>query len=108
MTLRPLKWTLLAASIPVFLTGCATSDLDRLTSAKVTEAQIANVEAMIAEARRVPDYPADCRKLERSGVRPGDRLDVAVLKGDQAIGRGNARAQRCAAWYDALRKARGM
>lgn len=58
------------------------------------------------EAARIPDWPADCRRHERTGVVVGDRLDVAALKGDQAVGRGNARIDRCAAWYDALQASR--
>lgn len=53
--------------------------------------------------RILPALPDDCRRYERSGVRKGERLDVALLRADQAIGRGNARVQRCANWYDDMR-----
>ncbi len=67
--------------------------MDRLTAAGQTtgEARAADIW---------PDYPADCRRISRSGIVAGDRLDVAVLKADDALARQNARTLRCAAWYD--------
>jgi len=59
----------------------------------------------VGEARAeqvLPDLPEDCRRLSYSGVRKGDRLDVAVLKADAALARQNARTMRCADWYDQL------
>lgn len=52
--------------------------------------------------RSLPSLPEDCRRLSRSGVQEGDRLDVAVLKADAALDRQNARTARCAGWYDQL------
>lgn len=49
-----------------------------------------------------PELPADCRILEQSGVRVGDRLDVALLKSERALGRANARVERCAEFYDSI------
>ena len=51
----------------------------------------------------LPDMPGDCRAQERSGVRAGDRLDVALLKTDAALARQNARGARCAEWYEDLK-----
>lgn len=51
----------------------------------------------------LPAYPADCRKTERTGVRAGEPLDLALLRADQALGRANARLARCGRWYDTLR-----
>lgn len=76
----------------VLLTACATVD-DRLQSAAI---QVGHNEA----SKTLPDYPNDCRQKERSGVRAGEPLDVALIRTDQALGRANARVQRCAAWYD--------
>ncbi|WP_415715975.1 hypothetical protein [Roseibium sp.] len=79
----------------VLLTACATVD-DRLQSAAI---QTAKVEA----EKTLPDYPADCRRKARSGIRAGEPLDVALIRTDQALGRANARVQRCASWYDEIK-----
>lgn len=78
----------------IFLTACQTVD-KRITSAAIStgEARASNV---------LPAKPKDCRRIERSGVVLGDRLDVALIKTDQALGRANARIVRCAAWDDAI------
>ena len=79
----------------ILLSACATAD-DRLQDAAVLTGW--------SEAGKIlPDYPEDCRKSERSGVRTGEPLDVALLRTDQALGRANARVRRCAAWYDTHR-----
>lgn len=57
----------------------------------------------VRAAQILPDLPDDCRRLTFSGVREGDRLDVAVLKADAALARQNAQAVRCADWYDQLK-----
>lgn len=86
------------------LTACQTAD-GRLAAAGRTQADARLVEQALEAGRDLPPLPADCRKAERSGVRDGDRLDVALVKTDQALGRANARVRRCAAWHDGLRKA---
>lgn len=78
-----------------FLSGCAVSDGDRAEAAAKRQGEIA--------ARQRPALPGDCRKHEASGTKRGDRLDVAALKAEQAIARGNARIDRCAAWDDDLK-----
>ena len=84
--------------IPVFLSACGQTDTARIqAAAEATGA--ARAEALL------PDYPDDCRRLSYSGVRAGDRLDVAVLKADAALTRQNARTARCADWYDQLQAA---
>ncbi|MDS1135166.1 hypothetical protein [Nitratireductor indicus] len=93
----------IALSMAVFLTGCATVE-GRLNAAGATKAEASVVEHAIGTTNRLPALPEDCRKQERSGVVAGDRLDVALLKTDRALGRANARPTRCAAWYDQLRQ----
>ena len=79
----------------IFCTACGQTEWDRVRAAGVQRGQI---EAQ----RQLPDLPDDCRVEGRSGVVQGDRLDVAVLKVDQALHQQNARTRRCAAWYDDL------
>lgn len=50
--------------------------------------------------RTHPALPADCRIREQSGVKAGDRLDIALLKSERALGRANARVERCADFYE--------
>lgn len=52
----------------------------------------------------LPEYPEDCRQLERPQILIGDRLDVALLKADAALSGQHDRTMRCADWYDGLRK----
>ncbi|EEE44274.2 hypothetical protein [Roseibium alexandrii] len=82
--------------IALFLSGCATVE-DRANSAGDRLGKAA------AEARPDPALPGDCRRKERSGVREGEPLDVALIKTDQALGRANARVRRCTAWHDNYR-----
>ncbi len=58
------------------------------------------VKAALDAAAVRAALPTDCRVAERSGVKAGDRLDIALVKTDKALGRANARVGRCAAWYD--------
>ncbi|WP_055673624.1 hypothetical protein [Roseibium alexandrii] len=78
------------------MSSCATVE-DRATSAGDRLGKAA------AEAKPDPALPADCRRKERSGVREGEPMDVALIKTDQALGRANARVRRCAAWHDGFR-----
>ena len=82
--------------IPIFLAACGQTDLERIDAAAqaVGEARAADLW---------PDLPADCRRTSRSGIERGDRLDVAVLKADEALVRQNSRTLRCADWYDQQR-----
>ncbi len=81
--------------IPTFCAACGQTDSARI--------QAAGAAVGGARAEQVlPDLPEDCRRLSYSGVRAGDRLDVAVLKADAALARQNARTARCADWYDQL------
>lgn len=77
------------------LSACATAD-DRLVLAGTKT-------GLTAATKLLPIYPEDCRKRERSGVRSGEPLDVALLRADQALGRANARVARCGRWYDTLK-----
>lgn len=60
----------------------------------------------VAEARRMPDYPRDCRRHHFSGVKLGDKLGVANKKADLALGDANKQTDACAAWYDRTKAAR--
>ncbi len=81
--------------IPVFSSACVT-DKDRALLAGM---QLGEIEA----SKKLAEYPDDCRKSSRSGVRKGERLDVALLRTDQALTRQNNRTDRCADWYDELK-----
>lgn len=81
------------------MAGCATVS-GRLQAAGEAQAEASLVPQAIAEASKRPKLPDDCRKKERAGVQLGDRLDVASIKYDRALGRANARIERCAEWHD--------
>ncbi|TYC50652.1 hypothetical protein FMN50_22790 [Rhodobacterales bacterium] len=77
-----------------------------LSACETVDARLqASVEqAALTEAtKHFPQYPADCRRKERSGVRNGDPLDVALIRTDNALGRQNDRIRRCSGWYDELK-----
>ncbi len=76
----------------VLLSACGTIDRRLQDAAE----QSGRVEA----EKTLPAYPGDCRKRERSGVRQGEPLDVALIRTDRALGRANARVVRCADWYE--------
>lgn len=86
----------------IFLTSCADRNAERIAEARAEQARADLVEEALS-LPELPELPADCRKRESSGVVEGDRLDVALLKAERAIGRGNARVSRCAAFHDDLR-----
>ena len=86
----------MALWIPIFCAACAQTDAERIDLAGKTVGEVRAVALW-------PEYPADCRRIHRGGIQPGDRLDVAVLKLDEALFRQNARTLRCAAWYDQQR-----
>lgn len=86
------------------LTGCAAKRATQEAVALPTLAQVAeDAKKALAEAEKLPEQPADCRKKESSGVKKGDRLDAAYLKAERALQRQNDRTGRCASWYDRLR-----
>ena len=80
----------------IFLSACATND-ERLRTA-------ATLSAHVEAAKELPGCPEDCRRKEASGVRIGEPLDVALLRTDQALGRANARVERCAGWHDEIKE----
>lgn len=86
----------------VFLTGCTTAK-SRIETAGRTKADASLVGQALAAGGVIPNLPVDCRRIERSGVTVGARLDVALVQTDQALGRANARVRRCAAWHDGVR-----
>lgn len=94
------------------MTGCATNKAlfgqayaDK-AKANAAKDAVTAAEKIVQEARRMPDFPVECRKLWRSGVALGDRLDTATKKTDNALGGANKQIAKCAAWYDRTRKAR--
>jgi hypothetical protein len=86
----------MALLIPIFCAACAQTKADRVRAGGEAVGQVRASEVW-------PDLPADCRRSSRGGVVEGDRLDVAVLKLDDALAQQNARTARCAAWYDRQR-----
>ena len=102
----------LALSVLISAAGCAT-DSARLgiaarakATADVQSSTIDLAEQERVASRQLPALPAECRKRERSGVKLGERADVALLKTDQALTRANGRVVNCAAWYDKLKDGR--
>lgn len=87
--------SLVALSL-IFLTGCAGID-GRLGRASTSQGEL---EA----TQNLPELPAECRRLIRSGVRPNDRLDTALLRTDAALSQQHSLTRNCAAWYDELRE----
>lgn len=94
------------------MTACAT-DRAALGQAYTDKAKVvaareatAAAEKIVQEARRMPEYPAACRRHQHSGVLLKDTLPVANQKADNAIGAGNKQTDFCAAWYDQRRAAR--
>lgn len=84
----------------LFLTGCATSNQTRINEAAKTKVAADLVDQALTAARQKDPLPGDCRVWQRSGVKDGDRLDVALLKTDQALTQANLRVRRCADWYE--------
>jgi len=97
-----------------FLAGCTTNKAQRQVEASAAAKATASTapvalqaaDAVIAEARRMPDLPSECRRIWHSGILKGDRLDVANIKADQALGGANNQIRWCAGWYDRTRTAR--
>lgn len=88
------------------LAGCATaSGLGAAERAKALPAAIGDAAAISGAPAPLPEFPADCRRAERAGVTETDRLDAALVKYDGALGRANARTQRCADFYAAVKAA---
>lgn len=75
--------------------------------AKKAEAGAVAEAVAIGETRApLPELPGDCRRHERAGAGDGDRVDRALIKYDAALGRANARVDRCAGWHDQIRAGR--
>lgn len=91
-----MKSTICVLSMIGFLSACAGTEA-RLDAA-------AEAQGQLEAAREIPEWPERCRQIIRSGVRTGDRLDVAVLKTDAALVRQQELARVCARWYDDLRR----
>lgn len=89
----------------ILLSACASAG-DRLGAARGELARADLVDDALAVGA-LPDLPADCRRREVSGIKIGDRLDVALLKSERALGSANARVGRCAGFYDDLKQRDG-
>lgn len=87
----------------IFLGGCAAG---RIAESAGQRAAAEQVSATIKAVSPLPESPSDCAVKERSGVRLTDRLDVALVKTDQALTRANTRITRCDTWYKKLKEAR--
>jgi len=81
-----------ACSILIWLAGCGLTDLQRAADAGDRLGQV--------RAAPPPAVPEDCRITTRAGVVPGERLDLALLRYDAALGAANARLRRCVGWWD--------
>ncbi len=81
----------LAALMLALLAGCAGTD------------HAAEIKGQLEATRILPDLPGHCRRLIRSGVRAGERLDIALLKTDAALAQQHKHTRLCADWYDDLR-----
>lgn len=65
--------------------------------------QAAETRRVAAEARALPELPADCRAERHGGVSLGDPLDRAAARLAADRRALNAQVRACAEWYDALR-----
>ena len=95
-------------ALAISVSGCAT-DRARITAAEAKKAEagaVAEAVAIGAIRAPLPELPGDCRRHERAGASDGDRVDRALVKYDSALGRANARVDRCAAWSDEIRAGR--
>ena len=97
----------------LMLTGCGTDSAllgkayGDQAKADLVDQAIAIGKAGIADARKRPSRPPECRTRFRSGAVAGDGYDVIGLKADRALGRANDRIAWCAdLWdqYDAARE----
>ncbi|WP_420415142.1 hypothetical protein [Roseibium sp.] len=88
---------LIAVLTALSLSACATAERRAIEAG-------ARLGQAAAQENPDPALPGDCRRRERSGVQEGEPLDVALIKTDQALGRANARVQRCAKWHDTFRQ----
>lgn len=101
-------------SISFSLTGCATNRFQKSLNeayadrARANAAQVAlqAADKAIEEARRMPEYPHECRTEWRSGTLLTDKQSVSNIKYDQALGSANSQIRKCAGWYDQTRAAR--
>lgn len=78
-------------SATIFLVSCAQTEA-RLQDAGKALGQVEAVKTVRVYV------PAECNTLGKADVRPGDRLDEAVLKYDAALQRQNRRTETCYAW----------
>jgi hypothetical protein len=88
------------------VSSCAT-DRNRLSAVEQIKAQDAVIAELIrinAKKVPIPSQPPECRGPVRSGATEADRVDVALIKQDRALGKANATLAACAALYDRIKK----
>ena len=88
-------------------TICALLMIACLSACAGTEARLdaaSEAQGQLEATRNLPEWPERCRQIIRSGVRDGDRLDVALLKTDAALVRQQELARVCSRWYGELRE----
>lgn len=63
------------------------------------------MEILKIQAKRapIPAQPAECKGPVRSGATEADRVDVALVRLDSALGKANATLAACSAFYDKIR-----
>lgn len=86
------------------LSACAGNSLEhRLDQAARQQAEAEQLAGMVERLRGGEPAPADCGVEERSGVKRGDRQDIALRKTDAALHQANQRIRRCAKFNVAVR-----
>ena len=90
----------------MFLASCETAKQKRFNEAQRQIAISEQVEEVIDKVSSLPEYPQDCKVFEKSRVKSGERLDLALVKTDRALSRANSRVKRCSEWYEDLKKSR--
>ncbi len=88
----------------LFLSACAGNSLERrLDQAARQQAEAEQLVGMVDQLGGGERLPADCDVEERSGVKRGDRQDIALRKTDAALHQANQRIRRCAKFSLAVR-----
>lgn len=91
------------------MSACGTDrDLIRqLEQVKAENAALEQAVAIGSQRAELPAQPQKCRGPVKAGVTPQMRVDAALLRQDDAIGRANALLKACAEFYDKVQKYHG-
>lgn len=101
-----------AVATSLSLTGCGHDRAALGDALKVKNDAAAAEEArheadrLIAQARRMPELPPECRTEHRSGAKDSDGYKLIAKKTDNALYAANRQIRGCAVWYDETRQAR--